>query len=109
MDERPRFPDESRPADWKTALDGQGGLVQVRLVGPPHDGRSLFMDEHDLPSVIYTTGTPDRFEWWTERAQEAMVHLPAGSDPAAPPVRHVLRVAEESRVPTFESERPEAS
>jgi hypothetical protein len=109
MDERPRSPDESQPADFKTACDGTGGLVRVRFVGPPHDGRSLYMDELDLPAVIYTTGTADQFEWWDERIQPRMETLRAEAGAAAagvaPPVRHTLVVPEDTRQPVFESER----
>lgn len=101
MDERPRFPDESQPADYKTACDGRGGLVRVRFVGGPHAGRSLFIDEHDLPDVIYTSGEGRPFEWWTERNQAAMMAGPMGQDRAAPPVRHELRILDETREPQF--------
>lgn len=106
MDERPRQLDESQPGDFKTACDGHSGLVRVRFVGPPHAGRSLYIDEDDLPAVIYTTGTADSFEWWPERVHARMHELQAGSPPAAPPVRHVLHVAEDTREPTFRSEQP---
>ena len=109
MDERPRSPDESQPADFKTACDGTGGLVRVRFVGPPHGGRSLYIDELDLPAVIYTTGTADQFEWWNERIHPRMEALRAevGAEGAAavPPVRHILVVPEDTREPVFESER----
>jgi hypothetical protein len=99
MDERPIF--EPMPAEFKTACDGRAGLVKVTFVGPPHAGRALYIDEPDLPSVIYTTGTSDRFEWWTEPVHEAMAKVPAGADH----VRHELRVAEDTREPTFVSSR----
>lgn len=67
------------------------------------------MDELDLSDVIYTTGTRDRFEWWTEAVHAVMAELPAGTDPKAPPVRHVLRVPDDTREPVFESERITAS
>jgi hypothetical protein len=104
VDDWPRHPDEPQPGEFKTACDGRGGLVRVRLVGPPHAGRSLYIDELDLPSVIWTTGTPERFEWWTERQHEHLARLPAGSDAAAPPVRHRLVVPDETREPVFKSE-----
>jgi hypothetical protein len=105
MDERPRQPDESQPGDFKTACDGGGGLVRVRLVGPPHEGRSLYIDELDLPAVIYTTSPPSRFEWWAERIHERMRTMRAGSDPDAPPVRHTLHIDPDTSEPTY---RPEA-
>ena len=105
MDERPGNVDESQPGDFKTACDGHGGLVRVRFVGPPHEGRSLYIDELDLPDVIYTTGTPAPFEWWNERIHPRMQALRAGAPPSPPPVRHTLRVAEDTREPTFHSER----
>ena len=103
MDERPRFADESQPADFKTTCDGQGGLVRVRLAGGPHAGRSLYIDELDLPRAIYTTGAGRRFEWWPERNQAWFSTLPVGSDPDAPPVRHELRVPDDTREPVFEA------
>jgi hypothetical protein len=108
VDERPGHVDESQPGDFKTACDGHGGLVRVRFVGPPHEGRSLYIDELDLPDVIYTTGTSAPFEWWNERIHPRMEALRAGAPPAAPPVRHTLRVAEDTREPTFHSERAAA-
>lgn len=104
MDERPRQFDESQPADFKTACDGRGGLVRVRFVGPPHEGRALYMDEEDLPAAIYTTGTADPFEWWNERIHGRMQELLARSEMAAAPVRHVLQVDNDTREPTFRSE-----
>jgi len=109
MDERPRPTDESQPAEFKTSVDGQGGLVRVRLAGGPHGGRALYMDELDLPRVIFTTGAGRRFEWWTERNETFYASLPVGSDPAAPPARYELRVAEETREPVFEAVTEAAS
>jgi hypothetical protein len=103
MDERPRFGDESHPADFKTATDGQGGLIRVRLAGGPHGGRSLYIDELDLPPVIYTTGAGRRFEWWPERNQAWFSTLPVGSDPDAPPVRYELSVPDDTREPVFQA------
>jgi hypothetical protein len=103
VDERPRFADESQPAEFKTAFDGRGGLIQVRLVGGPHAGRSLYIDELDLPPAIYTSGAGRRFEWWPERNQAYFATLPVGRDPDAPPVRHELRVPDETREPVFEA------
>ena len=101
MDERPRFADESSPANFKTACDGAGGLVRVRLQGGPHDGRSLYIDELDLQPAIYTSGAGRRFEWWAERIQPMMAELPIGMDPEAPPVRYELVVPEDTREPAF--------
>ena len=102
MDERPRSFDESSPAEFKTECDGRGGLVRVRLVGEPHDGRSLYIDELDLPAAIYITPSPDYFEWWSERTQRAREEAGTGDQAG---VRHVLRVPEDTRQPVFESER----
>ena len=104
MDERPGHVDESQPGDFKTACDGEGGLVRVRFVGPPHEGRSLYIDELDLPGGIYTTGASEPFEWWNERIHDRMLELRARGESAAPPVRHTLHVADETREPTFRSE-----
>ncbi len=104
MDERPTSFDESKPADFKTACDGTGGLIRVRFEGPPHEGRSLYMDELDLPAAIYTTGTAEPFEWWNERIHDRMLELMARAEPTAPPVRHTLHVADDTREPTFRSE-----
>ncbi len=101
MDERPRFEDESQPADFKTACDGRGGLVRVRITGGPHHGRALYIDELDVPAAIYTTGSGRRFEWWPEGNAGFMAGLPVASDPAAPPIRHALHVAEDTREPVF--------
>lgn len=105
MDDWPRHPGEPQPGEFKTACDGTGGLVRVRLIGPPHEGRSLYIDEQDLPEAIWTTGSSAHFEWWTERQHEAISKLPLGSDQNAPPVRHRLVVPEDTRQPVFESER----
>jgi len=104
MDERPGHVDESKPGDYKTACDGTGGLVRVRFVGPPHEGRSLYIDELDLPGAIYTTGVSEPFEWWSERIHDRMLELRARARSAAPPVRHTLHVADGTREPTFRSE-----
>ncbi len=101
MDDWPRHPDESNPAEYKTACDGTGGLVRIRIVSSPHAGRSLYMDELEMPGAIYTTAGSRPFEWWTEATHALMRTLPAGSDPAAMPVRHELRVAEDTRQPTY--------
>jgi hypothetical protein len=90
-----------RPAEFKTQLDGRGGLVRVRLVGEPHDGRELFIDELDLPAEIYTSARPDGFEWWPARLKGVMDGKRVAQDPAGPPVRYVLRVPDDTREPLF--------
>lgn len=104
MDERPGPIDESQPGEFKTACDGTGGLVRVRFVGPPHEGRSLFIDELDLPDVIYTTGTASPFEWWHARVHDRMMELMAEGGRTVPPIRHVLEVPADTRQPIFRSE-----
>jgi hypothetical protein len=81
-----------RPAEFKTRVDGRGGLIRVTLVGEPHDGRELFIDERELPDQIWTSADPARFEWWPERVKDAMATTAVGGDPAAPPVHYVLRI-----------------
>src|SRR4029453_3937278 len=44
-----------RPATFKTHADGRGGLVRVTLVGGPHAGYELYIDELDLPGEIWTS------------------------------------------------------
>jgi hypothetical protein len=91
----------SRPAKYKTQVDGRGGLVRVTLVGEPHDGRELFIDEQDLPAEIYVSPRSDAFEWWPARLKDAMDRTSLASDPAAPPVRYVLRIPDDTREPLF--------
>ena len=100
-DEVPNWP---RPADYKTQADGSGGLVRAVLVGPPHDGRELFMDELELPEELYTTPDPAAFEWWPATLKDVMDRLPIGNDPSAPPVRHVLRIPDDTLEPQYVSE-----
>jgi hypothetical protein len=88
-----------RPAEFKMQLDGRGGLVRVTLVGEPHDGRELFIDELDLPAEIYTSPRPDAFEWWPSGLRGVMDGTPVARDPAGPPVRYVLRVPDDTREP----------
>ena len=88
-----------RPSEFKTQLDGRGGLVRVRLVGEPHDGRELFIDELDLPQEIYTSPRPGAFEWWPAGLSGVMDGMPLTQDPAGPPVRYVLRVPDDTREP----------
>jgi hypothetical protein len=98
------LPPWPRPAAYKRQADGRGGLLRVVLVGPPHDGRELFIDELEIPEIIYTTPDPDAFEWWPDRLTETMAGLPIASDPAAQPVRHVLRIPDDTREPQFVAE-----
>lgn len=90
-----------RPAEFKTRVDGRGGLVRVRLVGEPHDGRELYIDEQDLPPEIYTTPQLDAFEWWPVRLKGVMDQTALAGDPEAPPVRYVLRIPDDTREPVF--------
>jgi len=99
-----KAPSWPRPTDYKTSSDGRGGLVRVVFVGPPHDGRELFIDELELPQEIYTTANPAAFEWWPARLKAAMERWPIGSDPASAPVRHVLRIPGEAREPQYVAE-----
>jgi hypothetical protein len=94
-------PPYSRPAEFKTSLDGQGGLVRVPLEGGLHHGRELFIDEMELPGEIYTTPQASPFEWWPARLHEAMAATALRADPAAPPTRYVLEVPEGTREPRF--------
>jgi hypothetical protein len=93
-----------RPAEFKTKVDGRGGLVRVTLVGEPHDGHELFIDEKDLPPEIYTSPRPDAFEWWPASLNDAMAETALGRDAAAPPVRYVLRIPDDTREPIFVSD-----
>jgi hypothetical protein len=97
----PRSP---RPAEFKTIVDGRGGLVRVVLVGVPHDGRELFIDEQDLPEEIYTSARADAFEWWPARVKEVMARTAVGGDPAAPPVRYILDIPYDTQEPRFVSD-----
>jgi hypothetical protein len=99
MSDEGRF--QPRPAEYKTALDGQGGLVRVPLEGGLHDGRELYMDEREVPEEIFTTPNREPFEWWPERLRAAMSHTALGGDPANPPVRYILRVDGETREARF--------
>src|SRR4051812_16942190 len=75
-----------RPPAFKTRADGRGGLVRVTLVGEPHDGRELYIDELELPAEIWTTPGEMRFEWWGRDIKADMERTAVGSDAAAPPV-----------------------
>jgi hypothetical protein len=92
-----------RPAEYKTKADGRGGLIRVVLVGEPHDGRELFMDELELPEVIYTSADPGAFEWWPERVKDMMDRTALGSDPDRPPVQYILRIPDDTQEPLFVS------
>jgi hypothetical protein len=98
------IPFQPRPAEYKTSLDGQGGLVRIPVVGAPHDGRELFIDEMEIPGEIYAAARTDRFEWWPARLREAMSGTDIGGDPAMPPIRYVLRIDEDTREPLFVAE-----
>jgi hypothetical protein len=89
------------PAEFKTQVDGRGGLVRVRLVGEPHDGRELYIDELDLPAEIYTSARSDAFEWWPVALKAVMDHTSQAGDAPAPPVRYVLRIPDDTREPLF--------
>jgi hypothetical protein len=86
-------------------MEGSGGLVRILLVGEPHDGHELYMDELDIPEVIYTSPAGVPFQWWPERIHELMTTTAVGGDSAAPPIRYVLRVPEDTREPLFVSDR----
>ena len=90
-----------KPAEFKTVADGRGGLIKVTLVGEPHDGHELYIDELDLPEEIWTTGADRPFEWWPPQVQAAMAATPTGSDAEAPPVRYVLRVPDDTGAPLY--------
>lgn len=90
-----------RPPEFKTRADGRGGLIRVRLVGEPHDGRELFIDELDLPAEIFTTPAGTAFEWWPARLKDAMDRLTGGRPDARPPVRYLLRTPDDTREPLF--------
>jgi len=93
------LPRWSRPAEFKTQVDGKAGLVRIVLVGAPHDGHELFMDEMDLPDEIYASGRADAFEWWPTAVQEHMARTPTGGDPQAPAVRYVLEIPSDTLEP----------
>jgi hypothetical protein len=94
-------PFQPRPAEFKTTMDGLGGLVRVPLDGGLHDGRELYIDEPEVPSEIFVTPRREPFEWWPPRLKETMAATPVGGDPNAPPTRYVLRVDDETREPRF--------
>jgi hypothetical protein len=71
----------------------------VTLVGGPHDGHQLYIDELDLPAEIFTTSGDRPFEWWPASVKAAMAGTAAGSDPDAPPVPYILRIPDDTREP----------
>ena len=73
-----------RPAEFKTRVDGRGGLIRVTLVGEPHDGHELYIDELDLPAELWTSGAGRPFEWWPPAVQPTMAATATGQDPAGP-------------------------
>ena len=90
-----------RPPEFKTQADGRGGLVRVTLIGGPHGGHELYIDELDLPDEIWTTPGGMRFEWWGPGVRAEMATTSVGSDTAAPPVHHALRIPKDTRKPQF--------
>jgi hypothetical protein len=100
-DRRMDEPFVPRPAEFKTSADGRGGLIKVTLVGEPHDGHELYIDELDLPPEIWTTPAGRPFEWWPPDVAEVMAGTAVGSDPAAPPVRYILRIPDDTREPVY--------
>jgi hypothetical protein len=98
-------PFQPRPADYKSVMDGLGGLVRIPLVGGLHEGRELFIDEPDVPSEIFATPRREPFEWWPAALVDHMAQTALGSDPLAPPIHYVLRVDDDTREPTFVAER----
>jgi hypothetical protein len=94
-------PFQHRPADFKTEMDGLGGLVRVPLEGGLHEGRELYIDEREVPPEIWTTPNHEPFEWWPERLKDAMSRTALGGDPKAPPIHYVLEVDDETREPRY--------
>jgi hypothetical protein len=93
-----------RPAEYKTRVDGRGGLIKVTLIGEPHDGHELYIDELDLPAELWTSGAGRPFEWWPPTVQPTMAATATGQDPEAPPVRYVLRVPDDTGEPLYLSD-----
>ncbi len=92
------------PSEFKTQVDGRGGLVRVRLVGEPHDGHLLYIDELELPPEIYTSPHPEAFEWWSADLKDVMERNSVGGDQDAPPVRYILRIPDDTREPLLVSD-----
>jgi hypothetical protein len=101
MTSDPEF--QPKPADFKTTMDGLGGLVRLPLVDGLHAGRELYIDEPDVPTELYATARREPFEWWPASLQDEMAGTALGGDPHAPPIRYVLRIDEETREPSFVS------
>jgi len=97
-------PFQPRPAEYKTTMDGLGGLVRVPLEGGLHAGRELFIDEPEIPTEIFTTPRREPFEWWPARLRDEMAATALGSDPNAPPIRYVLHIADETGEPRYIAE-----
>jgi hypothetical protein len=94
-------PFQPRPAEYKTVMDGLGGLIRIPLDGGLHDGRELFIDEPEVPDVIFTTPRAEPFEWWREHLVDEMAATAVGGDPAAPPIRYVLEVDATTNEPRY--------
>ena len=97
-------PFQPRPAEYKSVMDGHGGLVRIPLVGGLHEGRDLYIDEPDVPTEIFATPRREPFEWWPARLNDVMAQTTLGNDPLAPPIRYILRVDDETREPSFVAE-----
>ena len=102
MSDEGRF--QPRPANFKTTMDGLGGLVRIPLEGGLHAGRELYIDEPDVPTEILATPRAEPFEWWPTRLADEMRRTALGGDPASPPIRYVLRVDDETREPRYVAE-----
>ena len=94
-------PFQHRPADYKTEMDGLGGLVRIPLEGGLHQGRELYIDEPEVPPEIWTTPRREPFEWWPERLRDAMSGTALARDPEAPPIHYILEVDDETREPRY--------
>jgi hypothetical protein len=94
-------PFQPRPAQYKSVMDGSGGLVRIPLDGGLHHGRELYIDEPEVPEEIFTTPRPEPFEWWRAHLRDEMAQTAVGGDPAAPPVRYVLAIDEATREPRY--------
>lgn len=90
-----------RPADYKSTMDGLGGLVRIPLEGGPHEGEELFIDEPDVQTEIYASPNGQAFSWWPADRHEIMAQTALGGDLANPPVRYVLRVDDATQEPRY--------
>ena len=97
---------QPRPATFKTRADGRGGLVRVTLVGGPHAGYELYIDELDLPEEIWTTPAGRRFEWWGPGVRADMERTMVGSDRTSPPAHYALRILKDTAEPQFVADDP---